>query len=250
MSESLRVLFLGTNISPLSVAVLDAVSACDEFDVTIVAPRSSLSATVRRTWRDHGPGMVAAGAGRMLRAGIRAKLRSIGLSSSPFLSMADIVKSRNLQVVPVGPVNSEATVGTLRGLEPDVLLVAVFARILKTAVLAVPRLGCVNVHPSLLPAYRGPNPVYWAVANGETRTGVTYHLIDEGVDTGDILEQRELDVAKGDNESTLRRRCAVLAGEMAADVLRGLRDGTLERRPQSDQGASYFGQPPRGKARL
>ncbi len=250
MADPFRVLFLGTGISPLSVAVLDAITATDEFDVTVVAPRSSLPKTVRRTWRDHGPQMVLSGAARMVRAILRARLRRFGLTSGPFLSLGELVGSRSTRVVQVASVNAPEAVEVLSALQPDLLLVAVFGQILKPAVLGVPRLGAVNVHPSLLPAYRGPNPVYWAVANGESRTGVTFHQIDEGIDTGDLLAQREVVVEPGDTESSLRRRCAGVAGDMVVEVVRGLRDGSLEATPQDESQASYFGQPPRGRSRL
>ncbi|MBF6592146.1 MAG: methionyl-tRNA formyltransferase, partial [Ktedonobacterales bacterium] len=93
--------------------------------------------------------------------------------------------------------------GYLRGVEPDLLLVAGFRWRLPAEVLALPRLGCVNAHPSLLPRYRGPNPLYWQVANGETEIGLTLHRMDADFDTGAILAQRTLPLAPDDDIDSL-----------------------------------------------
>src|SRR5713226_7770003 len=85
----------------------------------------------------------------------------------------------------------------------DLIVVAGFARILKRALVDVPRLGCINVHPSLLPHYRGPEPFYWVLANLEKTTGVTIHHVDEGIDTGDIILQRELEIRPNETETML-----------------------------------------------
>ncbi|HRQ40436.1 MAG TPA: methionyl-tRNA formyltransferase [Chloroflexota bacterium] len=116
-------------------------------------------------------------------------------------------------------VSSEDGMTLLQDLAPDLILVATFKQILKTNVLTLPKLGVVNLHPSLLPQYRGPCPSSAALLNGDTVTGITAHYITEGLDEGDILLQRELDISDVENDGQLRWRLAQLAGDMTPDVL-------------------------------
>jgi methionyl-tRNA formyltransferase len=106
----------------------------------------------------------------------------------------------------------------LRALAPDLILVATFKQMLTAPVLAAAR-GVVNLHPSLLPRHRGPCPTYAALRCGDVTTGVTAHHVTPGIDDGDILLQREVPIPEMDNDGTLRRRLATLAGAMVPDLL-------------------------------
>jgi len=120
----------------------------------------------------------------------------------------------------------------LRGLDLDVLVVVAYGRILPRAVLDAARLGAVNVHFSLLPRYRGAAPVQWALARGETVTGVTIMRLDEGLDTGDMLVRRELAIEPGEHAPSLQRRLVALGVGLLEEALAGLASGTLVGRPQ------------------
>lgn len=132
----------------------------------------------------------------------------------------------------------------LRGNEPfqrwlqaepvDVIVVVAFGQILPPAVLSAPRLGCVNVHYSLLPKYRGAAPVQWALINGETVTGVTTMLMDEGLDTGDLLLADEVAIEPDETAGALLTRLAALAPGTLRRTLEGLAAGTLTPQPQDE----------------
>ncbi|MCS7314136.1 MAG: methionyl-tRNA formyltransferase [Bryobacterales bacterium] len=120
----------------------------------------------------------------------------------------------------------------LRALEPEAGVVVGYGKIIPPAIFQIPRHGIVNVHASLLPRYRGAAPIEWAIANGETRTGVTTIRIDEGLDTGDILLQRETEIGEEESAVELRSRLAELGAELLVETLAGLEAGTIRPRPQ------------------
>lgn len=126
----------------------------------------------------------------------------------------------------------------LREARPDVIVVAAYGRILPPEVLALPpRLpaglyGCVNVHGSLLPTYRGAAPIQWAILNGEDETGVTIMVMDEGMDTGPVAARRALPIAPEDTAGTLAGRLAPLGARLLVETLPGLLDGSLVPQPQ------------------
>lgn len=158
-----------------------------------------------------------------------------------------MVDSLGLQGFRCARVNSAETAERIRLAAPDLIVVAVFGQILKADIIGVPRLGAINVHPSMLPRYRGPNPFYWTLRNREEQTGLTVHHIDEGIDTGDIILQREMPVIPGDTETTLHHRSAEVARELLGEVVRRVADGSAPRVPQDAAEASYYGPPPRAR---
>lgn len=125
-----------------------------------------------------------------------------------------------------------AFLDVLRSWQPDFIVVTAFGRILPPAVLAIPPRGCVNVHASLLPKYRGAGPIQWALINGERETGVTTMLMDEGMDTGPMLLQKRIPIAPDETAGSLSAKLADLGGRLVVDTLRGLKDGTLKPSPQ------------------
>ncbi|MCP9455066.1 MAG: methionyl-tRNA formyltransferase [Nitrospira sp.] len=122
--------------------------------------------------------------------------------------------------------------------KPDVIVVAAFGRILHAPILNLPPLGCVNVHGSLLPKYRGAAPIQWALINGETETGITTMLMDEGMDTGPILLQEKIPILPDDTTSTLAPRLAKLGGELLVQTIAGLKASTIRPVPQDHSQAT------------
>jgi methionyl-tRNA formyltransferase len=122
---------------------------------------------------------------------------------------------------------------------PDVLVVAAYGLILPPAVLRIPRLGCVNVHASLLPRWRGAAPVERALLAGDETTGITIMLMDEGLDTGPTLLQQPVPIDPRDTGATLRARLAALGAPLLLEALQGLADGALHPRPQPADGVTY-----------
>jgi methionyl-tRNA formyltransferase len=122
---------------------------------------------------------------------------------------------------------------------PDVLVVVAYGLILPKAVLEIPRLGCVNVHASLLPRWRGAAPVERALLAGDETTGVTIMLMDEGLDTGPVLLQRQIAIDPRDTGASLRAKLAELGAPLLLEALEGLAHGTLPSRVQPAQGVTY-----------
>ena len=127
----------------------------------------------------------------------------------------------------------------LKELAPDVIVVVAFGQILSRQVLDIPRLGCVNVHASLLPKYRGAAPIQWAILDGETCTGVTTMLMDEGIDTGDMLEKMEVSIAPDETGGSLHDKLSRAGAELIRSTLRRLEAGTLVPKPQTEEGTCY-----------
>ncbi|HJS90502.1 MAG TPA: methionyl-tRNA formyltransferase [Steroidobacteraceae bacterium] len=127
----------------------------------------------------------------------------------------------------------------LEAWRPDVLVVVAYGLLLPRAVLEIPRLGCVNVHPSLLPRWRGAAPIERALLAGDETTGVTIMLMDEGLDTGPLLLQRSMAIEATDTGASLREKLAPLGASLVLEALGGLAEGTLRPRPQSTEGVTY-----------
>lgn len=126
----------------------------------------------------------------------------------------------------------------LEGLKPDAIIVVGYGRIIPQWMLDLPPLGNINLHASLLPEYRGAAPIQWAIAKGESITGVTTMRIDEGLDTGDILLQREMVVMDEDTSETVSPRLAAIGAELTVETLRGLTAGSIKPIPQDNSHAT------------
>jgi len=122
---------------------------------------------------------------------------------------------------------------------PDLIVVVAYGHILPESILDIPRLGCLNVHASLLPKYRGAAPINWAVARGETVTGITIMRMDVGMDTGPILHVREMPIGREDTAETMFSRLSILGAEALREALRNLQEGTLDVTPQDAALATY-----------
>ena len=131
-----------------------------------------------------------------------------------------------------------AFLDALRHWTPDVIAVTAYGRILPPAILALPPRGCINVHGSLLPKYRGAGPIQWAIIRGEQVTGITTMFMAEGMDTGDMLLQETVEIRSDDTAGTLAPRLAEVGGRLLVETLRRLEAGTLTPQPQDDAQAT------------
>lgn len=138
----------------------------------------------------------------------------------------------NIPMICPVKVNHPEVLAQIRAWDPEVIIVVAFGQFLGAQLLAMPRFGCINIHLSLLPKYRGAAPVQWAIANGERETGVTAMLMDEGMDSGDILAQATEPILPDDTSTTLHTRLAHLGGRMLCDILPRWVIGRLPRQPQ------------------
>jgi methionyl-tRNA formyltransferase len=126
----------------------------------------------------------------------------------------------------------------LQGLGADVIVIIAYGQIIPARLLPIPKLGWINLHASLLPKYRGAAPINWAIVNGETKTGVTSMRIDAGMDTGEILLQKEMEIARSETAPELAARMSELGAPLMVETLRGLAAGAIVPRPQSHELAS------------
>lgn len=160
----------------------------------------------------------------------RPKGRGLELALSP-------VKRRALELElpvaqPEGIKNNAEFRAQLAGLKPDSIVIVGYGRIIPQWMLDLPPLGNINLHASLLPKYRGAAPIQWAIARGESVTGVTTMKIDSGLDTGDILLQRELPIAPNDTAETLGPKLATIGADLTIETLRGLQAHSIQPRRQ------------------
>jgi methionyl-tRNA formyltransferase len=126
----------------------------------------------------------------------------------------------------------------LTALKPDAIIVVGYGRIIPQWMLDLPPLGNINLHASLLPKYRGAAPIQWAIARGETVTGVTTMRIDAGLDTGDILLEKEFAIAPGDTSETIAPPLAAIGADLVVETLQGLQAGKIHSRPQDNSQAT------------
>jgi methionyl-tRNA formyltransferase len=134
--------------------------------------------------------------------------------------------------------NNQEFRSQLEAIQPDAIVIVAYGRIIPPWMLALPRLACINLHASLLPKYRGAAPIQWAVAMGETVTGNTTMLIDEGLDTGPILLQQAMDIDSGETATGLFERLAVSGAPLVVETLSGLENRSITPRPQDDSHAT------------
>jgi len=159
----------------------------------------------------------------------RPRGRGQRLSPSP---VKVIARREQIPVLQPAKMKDPSFMAELSGWKPDVIAVAAFGRILPPAILSFPPRGCINVHASLLPKYRGAGPIQWALINGETETGITTMLMDEGMDTGAILLQATMAIGQDDTAGSLSSRLADLGGRLLVETLTQLKTGTLTPRLQ------------------
>jgi len=135
-------------------------------------------------------------------------------------------------------INNPDGLEALHACAPEAIVVASYGQLLKAEVFDLPPLGTINIHASLLPAYRGAAPVNWALIHGETQTGVATFFIEKGLDTGDVLLMRALDIGPDEDASALEVRLADLGAALIVETLEGLADGSLHAVPQPEEGVS------------
>ncbi len=161
--------------------------------------------------------------------------RGYDLKPSPVKSTA---KEAGLEVFQPAKLKDPATQAQLTQFHPDAIVVVAYGHILPQWMIDLPRLGCVNLHASLLPKYRGAAPIQWALIHGERTTGVTTMKIDPGLDTGDILLQREMEIRDDDTTLTLSDRLSTLGADLMVETLRGLERGEIAPRHQDHRRAT------------
>jgi len=202
---ALRLIFMGT--ANLSCAILQTLVESRDFDVAAVVTQPD-----------------------------RPKGRQLRLQSSP---VKDLALKLKLSLLQPQRARDENFLLQLKAINPELIIVAAYGQILPQTILALPRFGCLNVHTSLLPKYRGAAPIQWAILNDEPRTGVTIMKMDAGLDTGPILTQAQTEIAVQDTSETLHERLAQIGAELLRDTIPDYVAGKIQPCPQPAEGAAY-----------
>lgn len=166
----------------------------------------------------------------------RPKGRGYALTPPPVKTLA---LSRGIPVYQPDTLRDAAFDEVLRTVAPDIIIVVAYGKILPSSVLSFPRYGCVNLHASLLPKYRGAAPIQRAIMEGERETGLTTMYMAAGLDTGDMLLTERIPIGPQDTFGTVHDRMAALGGPLLLRTIEGLETGTITPRPQDDAGATY-----------
>ena len=162
--------------------------------------------------------------------------RGRGVTASPVKQLA---VSRGIQVLQPATLKDPATIEQLKSLAPDAIVVVAYGQLLPRSILDIPRYGCLNIHPSLLPRHRGASPIPWAILEGDEVTGVSIMLMDTGMDTGPVLAQEQEHILQSDTTPTLSGRLASLAARLLTDTLSRWFSGSIPPQPQDNARATY-----------
>jgi methionyl-tRNA formyltransferase len=191
----------------------------------------SLVKTARRVWRFYGPF-------DCLRLGARyARAKARGVS------IASLAVRHGLPLVPCESINAPEYIGRVRRLEPDVIASVAAPEIFRAKILAVPRLGCINIHSGRLPVYRGMMPTFWQLLHGEKHAVITVHEMAEELDAGAVLGTLEWPLRERDNLHRVITETKRAGARLMIDVLRRMRTGTITATPLDRSRQQYFGFP-------
>ena len=164
----------------------------------------------------------------------KPKGRGMKMIPSPVKTFA---QEHNLKIYQPQKVrNNEEFINEIKGLQPDVICVVAYGKILPKEILEIPKYGCINVHGSLLPKYRGAAPIQWAVLNGDKVTGITTMYMDVGMDTGDMILKQEVEIGKDETTGELWDRLKIIGGKLLVETLKQIENGTA---PREKQGEDY-----------
>jgi methionyl-tRNA formyltransferase len=166
--------------------------------------------------------------------------RKVGRGQQVMTSpVKQLALSRGLDVIQIERFRDAGTIEGLAALAPDLIVVAAFGLILPAEALNLPRLGCLNVHPSLLPRYRGASPVATAILQGDEMTGVTIMLLDAGMDTGPILNQKEVPISDEDTAGSLGLKLSKIGAKLLVGTISSWIEGRIKPRSQDESAATY-----------
>ena len=163
----------------------------------------------------------------------RPKGRGMKMIPSP---VKEYAMSKDLKIYQPEKVRkNEEFIEEIKTLEPDVICVVAYGKILPREILDIPKLGCINVHGSLLPKYRGAAPIQWAILNGDKKTGITTMYMDIGMDTGDMILKEEVEIGENETTGELWNRLSKIGGKLLVETLKEIEEGTAPRIPQGDE---------------
>ncbi len=210
----------------------------------------------KQTWlstlRDH---LAVYGPVQFVRQSLRyAGRRALGIVARRvpvpgFYSVAAVARHHDIPILETGSVNSRAYLDRLRELSLDLIISVNASQKFKSEILALPRLGCINVHGALLPRYRGRLPSFWVLANGEPETGTTVHFMNEDLDDGPILLQERVAIEPDDTQDSLIRKTKTLGAQLIVEAIDRLERGSVTTLPNDRTQATYYSFPTREDGR-
>jgi len=166
------------------------------------------------------------------------KPRGRGLATLP-CAVKEIALKRGIRVLEPRNIRDEGFISELRGMAPDFIVVVAYGRILPEPILEIPPRGCINLHASILPRYRGAAPVNWAIVNGEKETGVSTMLMDAGMDTGPVLRTERVAIGDDDTAEDLAERLSTTGAHLLTETLALIAEGRIHAVAQDDKAATY-----------
>ena len=166
----------------------------------------------------------------------RPKGRNLKLTPSPVRVLA---ASKGIPVLTPEKINTAASIADIISMAPDLIVVVAYGQILRKDILQMPRKGCINMHTSLLPKYRGAAPIQWAIANGDRLTGVTSMFMNEKMDAGDIIYQREVAINSDETGGSLHDKLAVAAASLLNETVENMYSGDVPRHSQNESEATF-----------
>lgn len=162
----------------------------------------------------------------------KPKGRGMKMVPSEVKQFAD---EKNIKVYqPLKVKNNAQFIDSIKALKPDVICVVAYGKILPKEILDIPKYGCINVHGSLLPKYRGAAPIQWAILNGDKTTGITTMFMDIGMDAGDMILKQEVEIGEDETTGELWERLKVIGGKLLVETLKQIENGTVKREKQGD----------------
>ena len=160
-------------------------------------------------------------------------------------SITSLSTKYNIPTIYISNINDMSTIDNIRAEKPDVILSIYFDQIIKKDMLKIPSFGILNVHLSMLPKYRGVKPVFWVLKNNESTTGITIHMMEEGLDTGDIFAQREVEISPDDTVDSLSEKMSEIGSKLLIDTVNSINSNSYTLKKQNLASGSYYSQPTR-----
>lgn len=160
-------------------------------------------------------------------------------------SIVKLAMEYKIPVIHTSNINDINILSKIRGEKPDIVIAAYFDQIIKKDMLKIPSFGILNIHMSMLPKYRGVKPVFWVLKNNESKTGITIHLMDEGLDTGDILAQEEVEISPEDSVDSLSKKISYAGSTLLVDTVESIFRDNYRLHEQNFSLSSYYSQPSR-----
>jgi len=153
---------------------------------------------------------------------------------SDFVSLDELCSEYNLQNIKVNKINDQNNIQIIKKIKPDIILVMGWSQLLKREIISIPKIGVIGSHPTELPKYRGRAPIPWSILKGLKRSALTFFFIEEGIDNGDIIDQRFFKLSSNDDATSVYKKVESLGKEMILDNLTNLQNGNYTRKKQDD----------------